>query len=56
MEVISSMTTVSWADHKKWEDDMPWFRAEIVADILKTFSSSISERIAKLDPSDAELT
>ncbi|KAK8963920.1 Ubiquitin-like-specific protease ESD4 [Platanthera guangdongensis] len=56
MQVISSTTTVSWAEHKKWQDDMPRFRAEIVAEILKTFSSSISERIARLDPSDAGLT
>ncbi|KAK8970470.1 hypothetical protein KSP40_PGU008834 [Platanthera guangdongensis] len=56
MEVISSTTTVSWAEHKKWQDDMSQFRAEIMAEILKTFSSSISERIARLDPSDTGLT
>ncbi|KAK8967178.1 hypothetical protein KSP40_PGU000977 [Platanthera guangdongensis] len=56
MEVISSTTTVSWVEHKKWQDDMPRFRAEIVVEILKTFSSSISERISRLDPSDAGLT
>ncbi|KAK8949229.1 hypothetical protein KSP39_PZI005542 [Platanthera zijinensis] len=53
MEVISSTETVSWADQKNWQEDMPRFRAEIVAEIFKTFSSSISESIARLDSSDA---
>ncbi|KAK8941131.1 hypothetical protein KSP39_PZI010305 [Platanthera zijinensis] len=53
MEVISSMETVSWADQKNWQEDMPRFRAEIVAEIFKTFLSSISESIARLDSSDA---
>ncbi|KAK8923990.1 Ubiquitin-like-specific protease 1A [Platanthera zijinensis] len=53
MEVISSTETISWADQKNWQADMPRFRAEIVAEIFKTFSSSISESIARLDSSDA---
>ncbi|KAK8957533.1 putative ubiquitin-like-specific protease 1B [Platanthera zijinensis] len=50
MKAVSSSTiSISWGDHQKWQDDIPRFRAEIVADICKKFSSAILERISKLN-------
>ncbi|KAK8950113.1 hypothetical protein KSP40_PGU022059 [Platanthera guangdongensis] len=49
METVLSPTEVSWAMRKGWQLDMPHFRAEITADILRIFHDLVLENIDNLE-------
>ncbi|KAK8960568.1 putative ubiquitin-like-specific protease 1B [Platanthera guangdongensis] len=46
MEVVTSLEVVTWQDHQGWQADMPRFRAEIAAQICKTFARHIADKMA----------
>ncbi|KAK8942289.1 putative ubiquitin-like-specific protease 1B [Platanthera guangdongensis] len=46
MEVVTSLEVVTWQDHQGWQADMPRFRAEIAAQICKTFAMHIADKMA----------
>ncbi|KAK8960896.1 putative ubiquitin-like-specific protease 1B [Platanthera guangdongensis] len=45
MEVVTSSEDVTWQDHQGWQADMPRFRAEIAAQIFKTFARHIADKM-----------
>ncbi|KAK8924031.1 hypothetical protein KSP39_PZI019140 [Platanthera zijinensis] len=45
MEAVTSSEVVTWQDHQGWQADMPRFRAEIAAQIFKTFARQIAEKM-----------
>ncbi|KAK8965990.1 Ubiquitin-like-specific protease 1A [Platanthera guangdongensis] len=45
MEVVTSLEVVTWQDHQGWQADMPRFRAEIAAQICKTFARHIADKM-----------
>ncbi|KAK8928459.1 putative ubiquitin-like-specific protease 1B [Platanthera zijinensis] len=49
METVLSPTEVSWAIRMGWQSDMPRFRAEITADILRIFHYLVLENIDYLE-------
>ncbi|KAK8962286.1 hypothetical protein KSP40_PGU014469 [Platanthera guangdongensis] len=46
MKVVTSLEVVTWQDHQGWQADMPRFRAEIAAQICKTFARHIADKLA----------
>ncbi|KAK8964377.1 putative ubiquitin-like-specific protease 1B [Platanthera guangdongensis] len=46
MEVVTSTEVVTWQDHQGWQADMPHFRAEIAAQIFKSFARHIADKMA----------
>ncbi|KAK8943368.1 SPX domain-containing protein 4 [Platanthera guangdongensis] len=45
MDVVTSLEVVTWQDHQRWQADMLRFRAEIAAQICKTFARHIADKM-----------